>query len=231
MPLCIGPTCPKTVQGPAVHQPIMVVYQTLTTTMTAWDVSASSLEEATFLGSLKTKASASLDKGSFLNDFGSARSIGSHVSGSFGLFLQAWQWIFLVAVVCCCCGVMCLVCGKRKKSSRTREVAGGMDADSEADEDEMGLLAESNSFPPLILLTAEAMRSSPPNAYSYRYPLTPKLSPSSSTYSYPMVARQTTPSEARYPAGNPAQTHPGFANGYPAQGYTYSTAPTYATYG
>lgn len=221
---CIGPTCPKIVQGPVVYQT-----QTVTTSLTHWDISASSVGEQNLLGSLKDPTfSASLDKGSSLYDFGSARSIGSHVSGSFGLFLQAWQWCFLVALLCCCCGlIMCLVSGKRKKSSRTRDVVNGMDAGSEANEDEMGLLRESEP-PPLIPLTSDAIRSSQPNAYSYA--VAPMLTPSSSTGSYPLVAQQITSSSAGYPAGVPVRSYPGFAPGYPAQTYTYSAAPTSAAY-
>jgi len=112
-----------------------------------------------------------------------------------------------------------------------------MDAGPEANEDEMGLLRESTSIPPLIPLTAEAIRSSSPNAYTY--PMNPILTPGSSTYSYPMVVqRESTPSDAgypagypaSYPAGYPARSYPGLATGYPAQGYTYSAAPTSATY-
>jgi len=98
-----------------------------TTTVTAWDSSASSsdslaIDTSKSLGSLSSGLSdAGASSASDLS--GSADSSGFAASGSSGLYLRAWHWVLIISLFSLIIGAICKLVGGKKKVKKTKKKA------------------------------------------------------------------------------------------------------------
>jgi len=114
-----GTACASAACTVAADKATCFTQNTVTTTLTPWDSSASSSGEKT---SLDSSYSGSFKHGSSGDSSGSEASSGSTGSGSSGSFLRLWMWELLIALCCLCCAA-CAAAGAMQKAPKKKKTA------------------------------------------------------------------------------------------------------------
>lgn len=203
---------------------------TATTTLTGWDSSASSGSmslDSLNSGSLHQESSSS-DSGSNLSD---SASSGSTASGSWGSYLEFWQWLALALVACCCC---CGAAGgatmkkNKSKKKKTKPQAPAPIPVSQGPEAIPEAVAVTD---PLVMpLQPAALPSYTMGPPTYAAGMT-YAAPATMSLAYPFAApgAPTMESYAYAPAGPAPESY--YAAAMPTAQYAPQYAPQYATTG